>query len=94
MLALLCEGMPNKLIGRRLDISEGTVKIHVGKILGELVSSRPRRSSPRIAEGSCSPRWRLEEHACATAGLPAVNVAPYSLRCRPPSRRSHRRIRT
>ena len=49
--------MPNKLIGRRLDISEGTVKIHVGKILGELGSrADSRRSSPRIAEGSCSPR--------------------------------------
>ena len=79
VLALLCEGMPNKLIGRRLDISEGTVKIHVGKILGELgVSSRlqavvaaHRRGIVQPADGA----W--EERACATAGLPAVNVAPY-----------------
>jgi DNA-binding NarL/FixJ family response regulator len=41
VLSLLCEGLPNKLIGRRLDISAGTVKIHVGRILSELgVSSR------------------------------------------------------
>ena len=41
VLALLCEGLSNKLIGRQLNISAGTVKIHVGKILAELgVSSR------------------------------------------------------
>jgi DNA-binding NarL/FixJ family response regulator len=41
VLALLCEGMSNKLISRRLNISDGTVKIHVGKILAQLgVSSR------------------------------------------------------
>jgi DNA-binding NarL/FixJ family response regulator len=41
VLALLCEGLPNKLISRRLGISTGTVKIHVGKILAQLeVSSR------------------------------------------------------
>lgn len=41
VLALLCEGLPNKLIARRLDIATGTVKIHVGRILAELgVSSR------------------------------------------------------
>jgi len=36
VLALLCEGLPNKLIGRRLDISGSTVKIHVAGILREL----------------------------------------------------------
>jgi DNA-binding CsgD family transcriptional regulator len=36
VLSLLCEGLPNKLIGRRLNISAGTVKIHVGKILSGL----------------------------------------------------------
>jgi DNA-binding NarL/FixJ family response regulator len=41
VLSLLCEGLPNKSIGRRLSISAGTVKIHVGKILSGLgVSSR------------------------------------------------------
>ena len=41
VLALLCEGMSNKLICRQLSISAGTVKIHVGKILAQLcVSSR------------------------------------------------------
>jgi DNA-binding NarL/FixJ family response regulator len=41
VLRLLCEGLPNKLIGRRLDISPGTVKIHISHILRRLgVASR------------------------------------------------------
>ena len=41
VLSLLCEGLPNKLIGRRLNIASGTVKIHVMQILRALnVSSR------------------------------------------------------
>ena len=41
VLFLLCEGLPNKRIGSRLDISPGTVKVHVGQILRKLgVSSR------------------------------------------------------
>ncbi len=41
VLALLCEGLPNKLISRRLNIANGTVKVHVVQILRALnVSSR------------------------------------------------------
>lgn len=41
VLALLCEGLPNKAIGRRLNISSATVKIHVAHIFRALnVSSR------------------------------------------------------
>ena len=41
VLALLCEGLPNKLICRRLNIASGTVKAHISSILRELgVSSR------------------------------------------------------
>ncbi len=41
VLALLCEGLSNKLIARRLGISGGTVKVHVVQILRSLsVSSR------------------------------------------------------
>ena len=36
VLVLLCEGLPNKRIGSRLDISPGTVKVHVGQILRKL----------------------------------------------------------
>jgi DNA-binding CsgD family transcriptional regulator len=41
VLALLCEGLPNKLICRQLNISTGTVKVHMSCILRELgVASR------------------------------------------------------
>ena len=41
VLALLCEGLPNKLISRRLEIAAATVKCHISRILNELgVSSR------------------------------------------------------
>jgi DNA-binding CsgD family transcriptional regulator len=41
VLSLLCEGLPNKLIARRLDMAGGTVKVHIVRILRALnVSSR------------------------------------------------------
>ena len=41
VLVLLCEGLPNKLICRRLNIAAGTVKVHISCILRELgVTSR------------------------------------------------------
>jgi DNA-binding NarL/FixJ family response regulator len=41
VLSLLLKGLPNKLIARRLDISENTTKIHVSAVLHALgVSSR------------------------------------------------------
>jgi two-component system, NarL family, nitrate/nitrite response regulator NarL len=41
VLSLLCEGKPNKIIARELDLSENTVRVHVSAILSILeVSSR------------------------------------------------------
>ncbi len=41
VLALLCEGLPNKSICRRLNIATGTVKVHISCIFRELgVTSR------------------------------------------------------
>ncbi|MGZ5089595.1 MAG: response regulator transcription factor [Burkholderiales bacterium] len=41
VLALLCDGLPNKLISQRLNISASTVKVHISCIMRELgVSSR------------------------------------------------------
>jgi DNA-binding NarL/FixJ family response regulator len=39
VLSLLCRGYSNKLICRELDISAGTVKVHIGRILRELGAS-------------------------------------------------------
>jgi DNA-binding NarL/FixJ family response regulator len=36
VLALVGEGLPNKLIARRLDISEKTVKAHLTRIFREI----------------------------------------------------------
>ena len=35
VLRLLAEGLPNKSIAQRLDISEHTVKFHVAAIMGK-----------------------------------------------------------
>ena len=52
VLALLCEGLPNKLIGRRLNISSATVKIHVAHILRALnVSSRLQAAIAALSLG-------------------------------------------
>jgi two-component system nitrate/nitrite response regulator NarL len=41
VLSLLCEGLPNKLIARRLKIASGTVKVHISNIFRALnVSNR------------------------------------------------------
>jgi DNA-binding NarL/FixJ family response regulator len=39
VLRLLAEGLPNKTIAQRLDISEHTVKFHVNALLGKLGAS-------------------------------------------------------
>ena len=39
VLELLAEGLPNKEIGRRLQISDQTVKFHVSSICGKLGAS-------------------------------------------------------
>ena len=36
VLCLLCEGLPNKLIARRLNIAAATVKAHIGGVLRNL----------------------------------------------------------
>lgn len=36
VLCLLCEGKPNKIIAHRLNMQEGTVKVHVRQIMKKL----------------------------------------------------------
>jgi len=49
VLQLLSGGLPNKLIARRLDLNEGTVKLHVSAILRSL-GIRNRTQAVREAE--------------------------------------------
>ena len=52
VLALLAEGLPNKAISDRLDITEHTVKFHVNAILGKLdAQSRTEAVSRAIRLG-------------------------------------------
>ena len=48
VLALLAEGLPNKAIAERLDISDQTVKFHVAAILAKL-GARNRTDAVRRA---------------------------------------------
>ena len=48
VLLLLCEGLSNKLISRKLDISVSTVKIHISHVLGAL-GARSRLEAVVIA---------------------------------------------
>jgi two-component system nitrate/nitrite response regulator NarL len=57
VLALLCEGLPNKLIGRRLKISSGTVKVHISNIFRALNVSN-RLQAVLLASG-----WELTNNA-------------------------------
>jgi DNA-binding CsgD family transcriptional regulator len=68
VLSLLCEGLPNKLICRRLNISTGTVKVHIGSILKYLgVSSRLQAvvSAQRLSGGLFPDRANLSGGSAA-----------------------------
>jgi NarL family two-component system response regulator LiaR len=52
VLALIARGMPNKLIARELEISEKTVKTHVGHVLAKLdVTDRTQAALQAVREG-------------------------------------------
>jgi DNA-binding NarL/FixJ family response regulator len=62
-LALLAQGLPTKLIARRLNISNGTVKVHVSAILREFGVAN--RLQAVLAAQTCG---CLDNHQdCATA---------------------------
>lgn len=66
ILGLLCEGLPNKLICRELGISEGTVKVHLGKIFRALgVSSRLQ--AVLVARDACVRPFAASGPAAGTA---------------------------
>jgi DNA-binding CsgD family transcriptional regulator len=69
VLILLCEGLPNKLIGRRLGLSDATVKCHVASILRSLnVGSRLEAVAVAIHIGLVRPC--LSERAGKGAARP------------------------
>ncbi len=57
VLDLLCEGLPNKAIGKRLDIACGTVKVHVANLLRALNVSK--RSEAAVVARA----FRLDQNA-------------------------------
>ena len=79
VLSLLCEGLPNKLISRRLNISAGTVKVHVGRILAELCVAS------RVQAVVAAQRLGLLSSLAAIARDPSYNGAPQH----PQAARSH-----
>jgi DNA-binding NarL/FixJ family response regulator len=57
VLALIARGLPNKLIARELEISEKTVKTHVGHVLAKLgVSDRTQAALHAVRAGLDEPR--------------------------------------
>ena len=53
VLALLIQGKPNKLIGRELDLAEGTVKVHVTAILRALHVSNRTQAAVAVNRMNC-----------------------------------------
>ncbi|MCL6555282.1 MAG: response regulator transcription factor [Burkholderiales bacterium] len=60
VLALLAEGKPNKVIARRLDITEGTVKIHLAAIF-QTLGVRNRTEAVIAAQEMDLTPYRLPE---------------------------------
>lgn len=52
ILKLIAQGLPNKMIARRLDITESTVKVHVKHMLKKNEVKIPRRSRRLGASGA------------------------------------------
>ena len=78
VLELLCEGLPNKLICQRLNISTGTVKVHIGGILRQLgVSSRLQavvlaRRCGLVGEAVQRISERARANGCPPADPPSI----------------------
>jgi DNA-binding NarL/FixJ family response regulator len=68
VLLLLCAGMPNKVIGRRLGLSDATVKCHVASVLRSLnVATRLEAVAVAFQLGLVRPgMMRHEERARRT----------------------------
>ena len=76
VLRLLAEGLPNKTIAQRLDVSEHTVKFHVNSLLGKLgaasrteavVRADPARADPPLTPPTPSRFIRFSPHRSGDA---------------------------
>jgi DNA-binding NarL/FixJ family response regulator len=56
VLKLIVEGFPNKVIGRELELAEGTVKVHVSAVLRAL--GVRNRTQAALAANRLGLRWR------------------------------------
>jgi len=80
VLQLLSQGKPNKLIGRSLGISEGTVKIHLASIFQQLGAPN-RAAAVAIYNGWLTPQLQVLRPECEGARKPALGQAgPIPLR--------------
>jgi DNA-binding NarL/FixJ family response regulator len=54
---LVCDGLSNKMIARKLGVSEGTVKLHLYAIYGKLnIRSRTKLAIALADRGQSKPR--------------------------------------
>lgn len=80
VLALLCEGLSNKMISRRLNIACGTVKVHVAHILR--VFNVASRLQAVLVVRSLSLALKSGEAGPVRQGAVAASHFPITLRLR------------
>ena len=79
VLALLCEGLSNKLIARQLSISTGTVKAHISSILRGLGVSSRLQAFVRARESGLLGRVSASAEEQAAESMPAYPPKPRSV---------------
>ncbi len=70
IVQLVCDGCPDKEIERRLDLSEGTVKVHVHDIYKKLASALGASPARRRTPGSNRLEGWIERKVGAAVLLP------------------------
>jgi len=70
----LCRGEPNKIIGRRLDLPESTVKVHVREIMRKLAVSN--RTQVALAVSRFGAAIEVGTNSSASREQPVLNRTP------------------
>ncbi len=76
VLLLLWEGLPNKLICRRLNISTGTVKVHISSILRELGVASRLQAVVSARRGGLLGEFVAPTHPSASDRSPMASGSP------------------